>query len=121
MSANNLDDADYPYASHAPAVLSPVELLPPRVRRWAGHLIWIWMVRLSLAAAVAIAIVALPVGIVGYRAGRQGAMVAELERRGCDVHFSYVPAADKFLEFLTETFGKKYFGEVTFVTATRLS
>jgi hypothetical protein len=70
---------------------------------------------------VVLFIVATPISIIGYRATRQAAMIAELEQLGCRVSLSFERTSDSPMEILQEIFGARGFADVGGVSADNLS
>ena len=62
--------------------------------------LWPWLLRVGAVSIVVFLIIATPVGIVGYRATRQAAMIAELEQLGCNVSLSFGSTSDSPMEIL---------------------
>ena len=121
MSSETPADADYPYAYKPPAILRPADFSSSPAQRSAGRFIWVWFQRLAFAAGVIVAMMALPIGIVGYRAARQARLVDELQSRGCQVKYEFVSSDEPIQSWLEETFGKSSFAEVEEVSAMFLS
>jgi internalin A len=119
MPADQLASDDYPYGRQ-PAAVIPVRDLSAPKRQW-GPWIWFWLPRVAAISLVALFIVAAPISIVGYRASRQAAMVAELEQLGCRVSHSFDRTNDTALDALQGLFGPNGFADVSEVSAENVS
>src|SRR5438132_1020718 len=97
MSAEQLTSDEYPYGRQPAAVLGVRDF--PTFTRLAPR-IWPWVLRAAAVGLVVLLIVATPVGIVGYRASRQAATIAELEQLGCSVRYSNNRTNDTLLDAL---------------------
>ena len=109
MSAEQLTSDEYPYDRQPPAVLDVRDF--PTITRWTLR-IWPWLLRTAAVGVVVLLIVAMPAGIVGYRASRQSAMIAELEQLGCNVSYSFERTNDSLLDALQGLFGANGFADV---------
>jgi hypothetical protein len=111
MPAEQLTSDDYPYGRQPPAVLRVRDLQPTRAPLMPR--LWPLLLRVGAVSLVAFLIVATPIGIVGYRASRQAAMIAELEQLGCRVSYSFDRTNDSALDTLQGLFGANSFADVS--------
>src|SRR5438105_15504873 len=113
MSGEQLTSDEYPYGRQPPAVLDVRDF--PTITRWTLR-IWPWMLRTAAVGVVVLLIIAMPVGIVGYRASRRSAMIAELEQLGCTVSFAFERTNDSLLAALPGLFGADDVGDAAGVS-----
>jgi len=118
MPGEQLTSDEYPYGRQPAAVLRVREISETKPR-W-GPWIWYWLPRVAALCLVVLFIVATPISIVGYRASRQAAMIAELEQLGCKVSFSFERTSDSSA-VLQDLFGARGFADVSAVSADNLS
>jgi hypothetical protein len=120
MPGEQLASDDYPYGRQPAAVLPVRDLSAPK-RQW-GPWIWFWLPRVAAISLLVLFIAITPISIVGYRASRQAAMIAELEQLGCNVSLSFNRTNGAATnEVLQEVFGPRGFADVTGVSADNLS
>jgi Leucine-rich repeat (LRR) protein len=119
MSAEQVTGDDYPYGRQPPAVLRVRELQQTRTPFMPR--LWPWLLRIGAVGIVVVLIIAAPIGIVGYRAGRQAAMIAELEQLGCRVTYSFDRTDGTTLDTLQGLFGHNGFADVSQVSAENIS
>ncbi len=119
MPAERLANDDYPYGRQPPAVLRVRELEAARAPLLPR--LWPWLLRALAVGVVGLIIVVTPIAIVGYRASRQAARIAELEQLGCRVGYAFERTNDTAIDALQGLFGNNSFADVSEVRAENIA
>jgi internalin A len=121
MSSDQQSNVDYPYAPQPATVLPAPKRETPRAPAVSWRSIRRWIVRLACAVALVSVMLAMPLGIVAYRAWHQASVIERLDRLGCRVDYLgrhlYPGVRGKLQNYLRDKFGDRYFGEVFLVSA----